>query len=545
MERKGRQRKRKKPEGVFSVLCFSLSLIFPVVSHGQDSTRSSVFKDYSPLNSTHLIRQSDVDYQLWEGFMLVHKANEGDPAAQHELGLRYLLGNGFPADTIQAAYWIGKAANQKMSIAEFNYGVFLENGWGVKWNPFEAFRWFEAAVAWQLPEAEFVMGLIYTDNLVVPRDWTKAYHFVKASADANYEPAKKVLQEFIRRGVAGPRDRLTAGGAPRDSSTTEKSTEPVGVLQPVYLDFGKDTSTHVDDLTLLSEAFREGNEELRKSLGVSRIFEASEDTTGIGMIERAANAGSPEALAVLGRCYEKGIGVPKDEILAAEQYLRAARLESRRAPSLLLDLVREKAFLDEVQARTLKNDDDAAFVWAGLVELGLDQRIVEDQAFHLLLVASDHGNIPSLIELGRCYFTGQWTKEDPALGEQCWKRAARKGSRDAEIRLAAAEVLSDSLPTASDSLPHSTGNSDHSLLARAVRTLIDGSDDGSLMGQLTLGYCYEKGIIVSQNTPAAVRLYRACAQRGSRSAFDSLKRLYDQIRPSDKEFDVSAGNNEE
>lgn len=543
MERQGHQMKPRIHEFIASVFSISVSLFLPLIVYGQDSTRSSVFKDYSPLNSTHLIRQSDVDYQLWEGFMLVHKANEGDPAAQHELGLRYLLGNGFPSDTVQAAYWIGKAADQKMSIAEFNYGVFLENGWGVKWNPFEAFRWFKAAVAWQLPEAEFVMGLIYTDNLVVPRDWTKAYRFVKASADANYEPAKKVLQEFIRRGVAIPGDSSMALASLHDSSATDKSTESVGVLEPVYLDFEKDTSTRVDDLTLLSEAFREGNEELRKSLGVSKIFEAGEDTTGIGMIEHAADAGSPEALAVLGRCYEKGIGVPRDGILAAEQYLRAARLESRRAPLLLLNLVREKSFLDEVQARTLKNDDDAAFVWAGLVELGLDQRIVDDQAFHLLLVASDHGNIPSLIELGRCYFTGQWTKENPSLGEQCWKRAARKGSRDAEIRLAAAEVLSDSSAMRSDSLPQFTGNPEYVSLAKAVRTLIDASGDGSLVGQLTLGYCYEKGIGVSQNTPAAVRLYRACAQRGSRSAFDSLKRLYDQIRPTDKEFDVSAVNN--
>ena len=476
--------------------------------------------------------------------MLVHRANEGDPAAQHELGLRYLLGNGFPADTSQAAYWIEKAAKQNMSIAQYNFGVFLDNGWGVKWDPFEAYHWFKAAADRQLPEAEFVMGLFYTDNLVVPRDWTKAYLFVKAAADANYEPAKKVLQELIRRGTPVPGDNSLATSPLGDSSVTEKTAGSVGAVEPVFLDFGKDTSSHVDDLTLLNEAFHEGNAEFRKALGVSKMFEAGEDTTGIGMIRRAANAGIPEALTVLGRCYEKGIGVPRDRILAAVQYLRAARLESRRAPMLLLDLVREKSFPDEVEARTRKDDDNGAFVWAGLVELGLDQRLLDDQAFHLLVVAADHGSIPSLIELGRCYFTGQWTKPNPLMGEKYWQRAAQEGSEDAQIRLAAAEILSDTSVGNVDSTKRIYENDNDTVLVHAVGTLMSASEDGSMVGQLALAYCYENGVGVNQSTPLAVKFYRTCAQRGSQSAYDSLKRLYDQLRPKDKEFDVSSKDSE-
>lgn len=504
-----------------------------------------MFKDPNPLSSLQLIRHTDLDYQLWEGFMLVHKANDGDPVAQHELGLRYLLGKDFPVDTALAAYWIGKAANQNMSIAQYNYGVFLNNGWGVKWNPFEAYRWFKLAAARQLPEAEFVVGLFYTDNLVVTRDWDKAYHLVKAAADQNYEPARKVLKEFVKRGIQIQGDSTAASIAARDSSsarTGRQSAVSSNDVEPVFLDFRTDTSSHIDDLTLLDEAFQEGNEDLREALGVSKMFEAGEDTTGIGIIKRAANAGSPEALAVLGRCFEKGIGVPRDRVLAAEQYLRAARTDSRRAPGLLLNLMREKSFLDEVEARTRKNDDDAAFVWAGLVELGLDQQILDDQAFHFLVVAASHGNIPSLIELGRCYFTGQWTARNTLLGEQAWLRAAREGSRDAEIRLAAARVLADTSAIHTDTSVFIQQNQTDTSLASAVRTLITGSNDGSLIGQAALGYCNEKGIGVEQNTPEAVKLYRNCAQRGSQSAYESLRRLYDQLRPKDKEFEVSEVN---
>ncbi len=525
-------------------LAFS-SFPFSLIAQIQDTTKeqpnSSVYRDYRPPSASQMIRPSDVEYQLWEGLMLVRKANDGDPAAQHELGLQYLLGKGFPTDTVRAAYWIRRAADQNMPMAQYNLGVFVNNGWGVKWNPFEAYLLCKAAAQRNLPEAELALGLFYTDDLVVRRDWTKAYHWVKAAADAKYEPARQVLLEFIRRGLTPSSDSMSTPIQSAGNDTT--SAGSVQSLEPVYINFGQDTTSRVDDLTLLDEAFHEGSEQFRKELGVSRIFEngMEKDSIGISMIKRSASTGSPEALAVLGRCYERGIGVTQNRVLAAEQYLRAARMDSRRAPALLLRLVQEKGFLEEVELRTRKGDDDAAFVWAGLVELGLDQRITNDQAFHLLLVAADHGNIPSLIELGRCYYTGQWTTRNPSSGELCWRRAASNGSRDAIIRLAAAAVLADSST-------HSEGTSPDSIeqipLTKDIHTLMTASTDGSMIGQLALGYCFEKGIGVIQNIPEAVKLYRNSAQRGSRSAYEALKRIYDSLRPKDKEFVVEDQNNE-
>lgn len=489
-----------------------------------DHPNSSVFKDYKPSTGPQLIQPSDVTYQLWEAFMLVRKANDGDPAAQLQLGFRYFLGKGFPADTAKAAYWVGKAADQNMPLAQYNLGVFLNNGWGVKWNPFKAYERFKAAAKDSLPEGEFAFGLFYMDNLVVPRNWKTAYHWLKVAENAKYEPAKKVIAEFIRRGILTPPDSTRAQETKSDSALG-LSNQPV---EPLYLDYGPDTSSNVSDLTLLNEAFRQGNEKFRKALGITDVFKKGEtkDTTAMSVIESAAGVGSPEALAVLGRCYEKGTGVPRDRILAAEQYLRAARMDSRHGLALLLRLVREKGFPEEVEKRTKAGDDDAAFVWAGLTELGLDNRLLDEQAFHLLQVAADHGNIPSLIELGRCYYTGQWTPRNPTLGAQCWRRAAADGSRDAVIRLAAAAVISDS--TGADTS-----------LADTVRILSRGVNNGSMIAQLALGYCYQHGVGVPKDKPRAVKLYRECAQRGSESAYNALRQMYDKLRPKGKEFDVN------
>ncbi len=490
----------------------------------EDHPNSAVYRDYRPPDRTQLISPTDVANQLWEGLMLMRHANGGDPVAQEELGFRYFLGKGFAPDTVKAAYWMQKAADQNMSTAQYNFGVFLNNGWGVPWDPFKAYDRFKSAAEDSLPEGEFAYGLFYTDNLVVPRDWATAYHWLKLADDAKYEPAHKLIAEFIRRGVPFGGDSTGHATSTHDSSSAQAAHS----IEPLFLDYGPDTTSHVDDLTLLNEAFRQGNEKFREALGVSNIFEkGAKDTTALSVIESAASVGSPEALAVLGRCYERGTGVPRDRILAAEQYLRAARMDSRHGLALLLQLVREKGFAQEVESRTKEGDDDAAFVWAGLTELGLDNRLLPDQAFHLLEVAASHDHIPSLIELGRCYYTGQWTTRDPAIGAKYWRRAAHDGSRDAEIRLAAAAVVSDSSST-------------DSALADTIHILTTGSGDGSSVAQLALGYCYQQGVGVAQNIPEAVRLYRDCAQRGSESAYNALKRMYDKLRPKGKEFDVDS-----
>lgn len=517
-----------RARGIHSLLLVLVLLSTPPVTRGQaitdDHPNSSVFKDFKPEEGPPLIRPSNVTYQLWEALMLLRRANGGDPVAQEELGFRYFLGKGFPADTQKAAYWIEKAAHQNMSIAQYNLGVFLNNGWGIAWNPFKAYERFKAAAADSLPEGEFAFGLFYTDNLVVPRNWDIAYHWLKLAEDAKFAPAKKVIDEFIRRGIPIPPDSSRTEAAKSDTSLGVSSNP----IEPLYLDYGPDTSSNVSDLELLNEAFKEGNAKFRKALGVTNVFEkgGAQDTTAMSVIESAAAVGSPEALAVLGRCYEKGTGVPRDRIMAAEQYLRAARMDSRHGLALLLRLVRKKGFAQEVEDRAKAGDYDAMFVWAGLTELGLDHRLLDEQAFHLLKTAADHNNIPSLIELGRCYYTGQWTPRNPALGALYWERAARDGSRDAEIRLAAAAVISDSAATDSS-------------LSDTVRILSEGVGDGSMIAQLALGYCYQHGVGVPQNTPRAVRLYRECAQRGSESAYNALLAMYNKLRPKGKEFDVS------
>ena len=158
---------------------------------------SPVFKRRS-MTTPPLILPSDALYEIWQAFLVSRKANAGDPVAQQELGVRYLLGRGVEADSTKAAYWFFKAAEQNMISSRFNLGILLYHGWGISWNPFESYSAFLICAEAGMHEAEFVVGLHYTENLVVPRDYAAALSWVRKAAEGGYAPAKEALPELER-----------------------------------------------------------------------------------------------------------------------------------------------------------------------------------------------------------------------------------------------------------------------------------------------------------------------------------------------------------
>jgi hypothetical protein len=84
------------------------------------------------------IAQSEID-------RLLAKAHAGDPKAQNQLGVRYLIGDGVEKDPKQAVEWYRKAARAGYPDAMFNLGAAYFNGAGVSIDDSAAFAFFSAA----------------------------------------------------------------------------------------------------------------------------------------------------------------------------------------------------------------------------------------------------------------------------------------------------------------------------------------------------------------------------------------------------------------
>lgn len=449
--------------------------------------------------------------QVIETFALMQQANGGNVSAQHELGYRYLVGRGLPADTLKAAEWIIRAANKGMALAQFNAGILHMNAMGVPWDPFTAFSWFKRAAAEELPAAEFALGLQYVDGLTVRKDIGKSYTLVARSATAGYDQAKTVLEEFKRLGF----DSLAAKPTEKKRDATGKPMEEF-----VYLNFATVSDANVGDSTLLRELQRELGNGIEDTV---TILTRNEERERIRKFEAEASRGIPEAFTVLGRMFERGLGTEPDLIRSAVYYLRANRLESPRAPVLLAELVESEQFMRELTAKSLAGDKDARYVWAALAAIEFDRLLGPAQALKLLEenIAAQPPHALSLLELGVWYATGRNVKLDPEMALSLWRKAAEAGIHEADVRIAVAEVLLGR-----------AGSERHLPMLR------EEAEKGSVLAQTAVGFCLEKGIGSPVDKPGASITYRRAAQRGSQAAYYALKRMYDEIRPPDAEYVV-------
>jgi TPR repeat protein len=531
--------------------CVVFSLLVPIVSPAQE--RSPVLKDPAAGRSPFYLKIDRSTEEMFNAFLLVKKANSGDPVAQHELGLRYLTGQAFAPDTAKAALWIGRATEQHYVPAMYNFGILQNNGWGTPWDPFGAFLNFKTAAQKGLVEGMYMYGLLLTDDLVVPRDYAGAYRWISAAADSGYAFAREALEDFRKTGILdrmmAARDRPEAkdpavAGNRRDSSASSGPTgspasaaqagSPSGsTLQPVFLDMSTDTLADPDDATLIEEALFRGDQ--RRNADTSRLNRPalSPDTIDAEALLAAAGGGSPEALTLAGRRAQMGWGVRPDTLQASIYYLRAIRCESRWSPVLLWRLVNSKGYFDRLRksitaagGKGASSDSTAlraGYVWASLVAMGFDGHLTGEQALGHLAKAADARMTDALVELALCYYAGYWVGRDAARGDSLMGLAAGLGSREAEVRLAMSRLRNNA-----GTRPE----------PGRIATLMKWDAEGSVLAQVMLGYCYEEGTGVPADLPVAVGYYRKAAQRGSRVAYDALKRLYDEHRPDDAMFSI-------
>jgi TPR repeat protein len=498
-------------------------MFFVQNNFGQDSTRSEAFRENFSRRQP-LIKAKYPSYSLIAGYLLVSEANRNDPFAQHELGIRYLLGNGFNADTVKAIYWIRKAVDQNLPAARFNYGIMLFNGIGVPWNPFEAFQNFKGAAVLGLAEAQLALGLIYTDNLTVSRNLNESYRYLKLAAQAKNKDAQIALEQLLKSGFIPSLQSDSLNIQPNkvaDESSNLMNTN----WELDYFDFeNSDKTNELNNEEFIKNLIEKDKVELKKYLGISEFADSSNitDTTSIGLIKYAAEIGSPEALLIIGRCYELGYLFKKDLVQSSISYLRAYRLGSFKAGESLFKMSQNPSFISILQKGVKDNFSEAKFIYSALAALGFNNQITSEQALALLQSAAKANHIPSLIEMGLLHSLGTIVPKDREKAIENWTIASDLGSKEAHIRMALLKL---------------TDSSNQKNLEE-INTLFQLADEGAVLAQTALGYCYENGIGVDENKAQAVKYYRNAAQRGNQTAFHSLKKIYDDLRPDNDLFRI-------
>jgi len=102
-------------------------------------------------------------------------AEQGDAAAQLNLGVMYDNGNGVQEDDAEAVKWYELAAAQGKAAAQFNLGVKYAKGQGVAQDYVEAVRWYKLAAEQGEEAARFNLGVRYATGKGVAQDYIRAH----------------------------------------------------------------------------------------------------------------------------------------------------------------------------------------------------------------------------------------------------------------------------------------------------------------------------------------------------------------------------------
>ena len=516
-------------KNIFGLIIVFISA-FSLAVQAQDSTESLAFKNKRPKQNAPYFYRPDLAYQIWQKFRLTQEANAGDPLAQHELGLRFLMGEGVPADTVQAVYWIKKAADHNLTSAKYNYAILLINGIGVQWDPYASFKLFESAANDGMVQAQYVVGILYTDNLTVQRDYNLAYYWIKKAADNEYEPAQKIVSKLEPRVSKNVVDSLLSdSGKPKDKNPipdpSENLTSNIGL---VFIDFESIT----DSAIAITDSMLIDNIDIIGADSLSKILLADKPTTlkqlatkrNFEILTLLANKGSPEAQTILGKMYEQGIYHKKNLVDAGVYYYRALRNDSPSGTYILWQLSQQQTFQQLVQRESENGNVIAKFLWYGLTSIGFDRNITISDALNLLDQSANALYLPAMVESGLNYYSNRFGRYNSETGLSLWETAAQLGSEEAETRLIASRSL--------DSFGGYNKSEDFKKLKNAAK-------EGSLFAMVSVGLCYEQGLGTTQSIPDAVNYFKMAAQRGSRFAYEELKRIYDEIRPGDAQFLLS------
>jgi len=128
-------------------------------------------------------------------------AEKGDSDAQFELGLRMLTGEGLKKDEKKGAEWLEKAANQKHLRAQFLTGSLYEDGIGVKRNDALAFEWCARAAENGFAPAQHAVAMGYDLGKGVKQDPAAAAEWLEKAAAQSHAPSQTALAAKYERGV--------------------------------------------------------------------------------------------------------------------------------------------------------------------------------------------------------------------------------------------------------------------------------------------------------------------------------------------------------
>jgi localization factor PodJL len=141
---------------------------------------------------------------------LTAAANAGNARAELIVGLKYLDGDGVPANDGEAAKWLGRAAEAGEPVAQYRLGTLFERGRGVPADAAKAIRWYQAAANQGSRKAMHNLAVAYAGGNGVKKDYAEASRWFLKAALLGLKDSQFNLAVLYERGFGVPQNLVDA-----------------------------------------------------------------------------------------------------------------------------------------------------------------------------------------------------------------------------------------------------------------------------------------------------------------------------------------------
>ncbi len=128
-------------------------------------------------------------------------ATAGSVKAQLLLGLKYLDGDGAPANEAEAAKWLERAAKQDEALAAYRLGTLYERGRGVPADASKAMQWYATAARLGNRKAMHNLAVAYAEGSGTQKDLTEAAQWFSKAAALGLADSEFNLAVLYERGM--------------------------------------------------------------------------------------------------------------------------------------------------------------------------------------------------------------------------------------------------------------------------------------------------------------------------------------------------------
>lgn len=153
---------------------------------------AAILVSFSTLSAQLAQRVDEKDLQSW--------ADRGDADAQFELGLRMITGEGVKKNLEEGIKLVEKAAKQKHLRAQHVLGTLYEDGVGVKKDLAKAAEWYRSSAELGFALSQHSLAIVYEDGRGVKKDTAKAAEWFKKAADQGNPPSQTAYANKLERG---------------------------------------------------------------------------------------------------------------------------------------------------------------------------------------------------------------------------------------------------------------------------------------------------------------------------------------------------------